>query len=84
MKKNAAGLDLCIYCLASPATEDFSGIGCGCEDTPEYMRASAPVAPAPRCPECGEFAPDCECSSRAHSHDRQFGFGARVVRAGED
>lgn len=76
----------CIYCGENEATERYSGVGCGCSETPEDMdlEAAASVGVAkPRCPDCGEFAENCA----GHGQSRgavEFGFGGRVIRGGED
>lgn len=75
----------CIYCGVNEATEAGCWVGCGCDETPDYMRADAPaVAPARRCVDCGEFTQNCECGSRCSSREVQFSYGGRVVRAGDD
>jgi hypothetical protein len=59
----------CIYCGEREATEECSGIGCGCDETPDYMRASAPVYPAKRrCVSCVEFTDNCNCGRRGAEH----------------
>jgi len=58
----------CIYCGQNDATPEFSDLGCGCPETPDYMRAdAAPVKPQRRCIGCGEFASACCCGHR-HAH----------------
>jgi hypothetical protein len=73
----------CIYCGVNESTAEFDGMACGCPDSPEYLRVSAPAAPAKRrCPDCGEFAADCACTGRASRGDHEHGYGGRAANVG--
>lgn len=49
------------------------------------MGLDAPAAPARRCPDCGEFAADCEGHGRpGRDHERGYerGYGGRAANVG--
>jgi hypothetical protein len=70
----------CIYCQAPGPTND----ACACAVCAQEMGLDAPAAPAPRCPDCGEFAPDCDGHHGRPAAAIDFGYGGRVHRAGQE
>lgn len=67
----------CIYCGGVGPTND----ACACASCALEMGLDAPAAPARRCPDCGEFAADCEGHGRPE-RDQEHGYGGRRANVG--
>lgn len=68
----------CIYCGAKGPTND----SCACAVCAAEMGMDVPATPKRRCPDCGEFAEDCEGHTHAGLNEAEYGYGGRVQNVG--